>query len=94
MIMANTWQPNETQLAFLGALADGTVKSLRQINLALGKEIKTGSVNTLITKGKVKSIPDGVEYSVVIKETRTYADGTEIVIEKTKTATETGYQLA
>ena len=93
--MAQTkWQPNETQKLFLGALADGTVKSLKQINAELGKEIKTGSVNTLITKGLVKSIADGVEYSVKVVETRTYADGTEIVISKEKVATETGYQLA
>ena len=93
--MANTnWQPNETQKLFLGALADGTVKSLKQINHSLGKDIKTGSVVTLITKELVKSIPDGVEYSVKVVETRTYSDGTEIIVEKEKTATETGYQLA
>ena len=93
--MAQTnWTPNETQKLFLGALADGKVKSLRQINAELGKDIKTGSVNTLITKGLVKTIADGVEYSVKVVETRTYADGTEIVIEKAKVATETGYQLA
>ena len=93
--MANVnWTPNETQKLFLGALADGNVKSLKQINAELGKEIKTGSINTLISKGMVKSIADGVEYSVKVVETRTYADGTEIVIEKSKTATETGYQLA
>lgn len=90
----NNWTPNETQKTFLGALADGKVKSLRQINAELGKEIKTGSVNTLITKGLVKSIADGVEYSVKVVETRVYADGTEIVINKEKTASETGYQLA
>lgn len=93
--MANTnWTPNETQKIFMEALADGTVKSLKQINNALGKEIKTGSVNTLITKGKVISIPDGVEYTATITETRVYADGTELTITKTKTSTETGYQLA
>lgn len=90
----NVWQPNETQKIFLGALADGKVKSLKQINTELGKEIKTGSVNTLITKGLVKSIPDGVEYSVKVVETRTYSDGTQIIVEKEKTATETGYQVA
>lgn len=92
--MANTWQPNETQKIFLGALADGKVKSLRQINTELGKDIKTGSVNTLITKGYVESIADGVEYTAKITETRVYADGTEIVISKEKVATETGYKLA
>lgn len=89
----NTWTPNETQKTFLGALADGKVKSLRQINAELGKEIKTGSVNALITKGLVRSIADGVEYTAKVVETRTYADGTQIVIEKEKSTTETGYQL-
>ena len=89
----SNWSANETQKTFLKALADGKVKSLRQINAELGKEIKTGSVNTLISKGYVKSIADGVEYTAKIVETRTYADGTEIVIEKSTTKTETGYQL-
>ena len=93
--MANNtkWSANDTQKTFLKALADGKVKSLRQINAELGKEIKTGSVNTLISKGYVKSIADGVEYTAKVVETRTYADGTEIVIEKSTTKTETGYQL-
>lgn len=89
----SNWQPNETQKTFLGALADGKIKSLRQINAELGKEIKSGSVNTLITKGLVHSIPDGVEYTATIVETRTYADGTQVVIEKTAPKTETGYQV-
>lgn len=93
--MAQTvWEPNETQKSFLGALADGKVRSLKQVNAMLGREIKPGSINTLINKGKVKSLMDAVEYTTTIKETRTYADGTVVEIEKTKTATETGYQLA
>lgn len=92
--MAQTvWEPNEVQKAFLGALADGKVRSLKQVNAMLGREIKPGSINTLINKGKVKSLMDAVEYATTIKETRTYADGTVVEIEKTKTATETGYQL-
>ena len=94
MATTNTkWTANETQKTFLKALADGKVKSLRQINAELGKEIKTGSVNTLISKGYVKSIADGVEYTATIVETRTYADGTQVVIEKTAPKTETGYQV-
>jgi hypothetical protein len=89
----SNWTPNETQKTFLGALADGTIKSLRQINAELGKEIKSGSVNTLITKGLVQTIADGVHYTAKIVETRTYADGTEIVIEKSVDKTETGYQV-
>lgn len=93
--MAKTnWTMNETQMAFVGALKDGQIKSLKQVNAELGTAIKTGSINALITKGIVKSIPDAVEYNVKVVEVRTYADGTEITIEKVKTATETGYQLA
>lgn len=92
--MANkTWTMNETQIAFVGALQDGQIKSLKQVNAALGMNIKSGSIVTLINKGIVKSIPDAVEYNVKVVEVRTYADGTEITIEKVKTATETGYQL-
>ena len=93
--MAKTnWTMNETQKAFVGALQDGQIKSLKQVNAALGMDIKSGSIVTLINKGIVKSLPDAVEYSVKVVEVRTYADGTEITIEKVKTATETGYQLA
>lgn len=93
--MAKTnWTMNETQKAFVGALQDGQIKSLKQVNAALGMNIVTGSIVTLISKGIVKSLPDAVEYNVKVVEVRTYADGTEITIEKTKVATETGYQLA
>ena len=88
-----TWTPNEKQRAFMGALADGNTKSLRQISKELGYNVATGSINTLITKGLVESVADGVEYSATIVETRTYADGTQITTEKTKTDTETGYRL-
>ena len=88
----SNWKANETQQKFMGALADG-MKSLKQVNAMLGTEIKTGSINTLLTKGLVKSIADGVEYKVKIVETRVYADGTEIVVEKETTKTETGYEL-
>ena len=93
--MAKTnWTMNETQKAFMGVLQDGQIKSLKQVSAALGMEIKSGSIVALINKGIVKSLPDAVEYSVKVVEVRTYADGTEITIEKVKTATETGYQLA
>ena len=92
--MAKTvWTPNENQKKFMGALADGQVKSLRQINNELGTDLKTGSINTLITKKLVESVADGVEYEVVIVETRTYADGLVITTEKSKKDTETGYRL-
>ena len=35
-----TWTPNEKQTMFMGALADGKVKSLRQINHELGVNLE------------------------------------------------------
>lgn len=94
MTTKTKWTMNETQKAFVGALGDGSVKSLRQINAELGKDIKTGSVNTLITKGIVVSVADGVEYNAEIVETRVYANGLKVVINKQVAKTETGYKLA
>ena len=93
--MANKskWTMNETQKAFMEVLADGSVKSFKQIEVALGKSISTGAVNTLITKGFVKTIEKAVVSTSTIVETRTYADGTTVVIEKTKPTYETGYQI-
>ena len=52
--MANkTWTMNETQKAFMGVLAnypDGV--TMFELKLA-GHDFKTGSINTLITKGLV-----------------------------------------
>ena len=53
--MEKTWQANELQKAFMGALADGKEKTLAEISAELGREIKTGSINALITKGLVVS---------------------------------------
>ena len=93
--MANKskWTMNETQKAFMEVLADGSVKSFKQIEIALGKKIATGAVNTLITKGFVKTIDKAVMSTSTIVETRTYEDGTVVVIEKTKPTYETGYQI-
>ena len=38
----SVWTPNDKQKAFMGAIADGQVKSLRQINNELGMDLKTG----------------------------------------------------
>ena len=89
----SVWTPNDKQKAFMGAIADGQVKSLRQINNELGMDLKTGSITALITKDIVESVPDGVEFSVVIVETRTYSDGLVITTQKEKTDTETGYRM-
>jgi hypothetical protein len=94
MATTNKWTPNETQKIFMSALADGSTRSFKQINSLLGKEIKTGAVNTLTSKGLVEKVADGVTYNVKIVETRTYADGTVVVIEKEKhDEPENGYRL-
>ena len=94
MATTNKWTPNETQKIFMSALADGNTRSFKQINALLGKEIKTGAVNTLTSKGLVEKVADGVTYNVKVVETRTYADGTVVVIEKEKeNETENGYRL-
>lgn len=89
----NKWTANETQRQFMGALNKDNYLSLKQVNAKLGKEIKTGSINALKGKGLVETKENVVEYKAEIVETRTYADGTVIVIKKTKEDSETGYKL-
>lgn len=89
----NKWTANETQRQFMGALSKDNYLSLKQVNAKLGKEIKTGSINALKGKGLVETKENAVEYKAEIVETRTYADGTVIVIKKTKEDSETGYKL-
>ena len=92
--MATTqWSANSTQKEFMGALSKDNYLSLKQVNAKLGKEIKTGSINILKTKGLVATQENAIEYTAKIVETRVYADGTEIVITKEKTDYETGYKL-
>ena len=94
-IMAeNKWSANETQKSFMGALSKDNYLSLKQINAKLDKEIKTGSINTLKVKGLITTKENAVDYKAEIVETRTYADGTVIVIKKTKEDSEMGYKLA
>ena len=84
----------EKAKAFMDALSKDTLKSLKEVNHELGTDIRTGSINTLIVKGLVVSVADGVEYTAKVVETRTYPNGAVIVIEKEVTKTETGYKLA
>lgn len=90
----NKWSANETQKQFMGALSKDNYLSLKQINAKLDKEIKTGSINTLKVKGLITTKENAVDYKAEIVETRTYADGTVIVIKKTKEDSEMGYKLA
>ena len=55
--MEKTWTPNELQKAFMGALSDGSEKTLAEISVILGKEIKSGCINTLTAKGLIISNP-------------------------------------
>ena len=93
--MAETkqWIPNEVQKQFMGALNKDNYLSLKQVSAKLKKEIKTGSINTLKVKGLVETKENAIEYKAEIVETRTYADGTVIVIKKEKQDSETGYKL-
>ena len=86
----NKWSANETQKSFMGALSKDNYLSLKQINAKLDKEIKTGSINTLKVKGLITTKENAVDYKAEIVETRTYADGTVIVIKKTKEDSEMG----
>ena len=90
----NKWSANETQKSFMEALSKDNYLSLKQINAKLDKEIKTGSINTLKVKGLITTKENAVDYKAEIVETRTYADGTVIVIKKTKEDSEMGYKLA
>ena len=90
----NKWSANETQKQFMGALSKDNYLSLKQINAKLDKEIKAGSINTLKVKGLITTKENAVDYKAEIVETRTYADGTVIVIKKTKEDSEMGYKLA
>ena len=87
------WSPNQKQKDFMGVLnADGYI-SLKQASHLVGYEIATGSINILSGKGLVKTKEKAVKYSSHTVETRTYADGTVIVIEKDSEKAETGYKL-
>jgi hypothetical protein len=52
----STWTPNETQKAFMAELASRPEgATIFELKLE-GKDFKTGSINTLITKGLVVNV--------------------------------------
>ena len=63
---ATEWTPNPTQSRFLKALA-GEQKplTLKEISEKLGVELKSGSINCLVTKGLV--VTEDVEVVEVVK---------------------------
>ena len=89
--MANTkWTMNETQKSFLNSLKNGA-KTLEQINATRETEIKTGSINTLKTKGYVETAE--MDFPAVETLVITYPDGTEISKTKEKTVVRMAYSL-
>jgi len=65
--MANkTWEMNDTQKAFVKALADnGGKATLVELNYFKGFSFKTGSINALVKKGLVKTEDTVYECDVV-----------------------------
>lgn len=63
-----TWKPNEKQKLFLNALADGNAYTLAEISKKVGTEIKSGSINTLISKKMVQTEDVVYECNVVRKD--------------------------
>lgn len=63
-----TWKPNEKQQLFLNALADGNAYTLAEISEKVGTEIKSGSINTLISKKMVQTEDVVYECNVVRKD--------------------------
>lgn len=52
----NSWKINDTQKAFIKALREnGGKATLFELNHLKGKSFKTGSINTLISKGLVRA---------------------------------------
>lgn len=62
------WKPNEKQKLFLNALADGNAYTLAEISEKVGSEIKSGSINTLISKKMVQTEDVVYECNIVRKD--------------------------
>lgn len=91
--MANTkvWTMNETQKDFMATLkAIGRATTLMEINAVAGKEFKTGTINTLVTKGLVRT--EDVEVAYV--ETKTFDfNGVAFEVKANKTMARKAYAL-
>lgn len=63
--MANktTWTMNDTHKAFVAEVRNAGAKGVTLFELKLaGKEFKSGSVNTLVSKGVVVTLPEKREF--------------------------------
>lgn len=67
--MNSKWTPNEKQVAFMTVLKEHGSCTLREASKEIGKEIKSGTVNTLVTKGYVATEDKTFECNIVAQET-------------------------
>lgn len=91
MATTKNWTPNQKQVEFMDLLARaGKPISLKEIEVKYGVKYATGSINALITKGKVETTP--VEFTYKVVETYDF-DGFTYSNEKEKTTQLTLYSL-
>lgn len=63
------WQPNETQTQFINILKEYPAgATLKDIALDKGVNFKTGSVNTLVSKGLVEVSDSEVKVNLVYRD--------------------------
>lgn len=92
MAKNTTWQPNATQITFLNILKGANAPlTLAQVSHIAGSEIKSGSINTLISKEIVETVD--LEIKVKVVETEIYDNGLEITKEKEKVVSKKGYAI-
>lgn len=92
MAKNTNWKPNETQTLFLNILKGSeTPLTLAQVSHIAGVEIKSGSINTLISKELVATCD--LEIKVKVVETEIYENGLEITKEKEKLVSKKGYAI-
>lgn len=85
------WEMNETQKEFVAVLKElGHAATLMEVNAVSGKNFKTGSINTLVTKGVVATEDVELTYT----ETKTFKFGEiEVTSSAEKTVTRKAYAL-
>ena len=92
MSKQTTWKPNETQTLFLNILKGSeTPLTLAQVSYIAGVEIKSGSINTLISKELVET--SDLDINVKVVETEVYSNGLEITKTKEKVVSKKGYAI-
>lgn len=60
-----TWEPNGKQKKFLKMVKENPNKTLAELSQLMGEEVKSGSINCLVTKGLV--ITQDIEVVEVVK---------------------------